>query len=114
VKPRLGTNQFVRFQDSVRTKNSKVFETAIENASHDSLATERDGHCSQAIVIVGAALLFPLMGRDFFPQVEAGQIEAGMAGARRNPHRKEAETSRGRSQIRRTIGETDQDRCHAR
>jgi len=66
-------NRFVRFQAGFE-RGFEIFRESYRNTLSWTLSQARATVTAFLILIVASALLFPLLGRDFFPQVDAGQM----------------------------------------
>jgi multidrug efflux pump subunit AcrB len=66
-------NPLVRFQAAFE-RGFESFREKYRNALAWTLSESVATIAAFAILIVGSICLFPLLGRDFFPQVDAGQI----------------------------------------
>jgi multidrug efflux pump subunit AcrB len=70
---RRSKNPFVRLQAAFERKFEQ-FREGYRNALAWTLSQPKLTVIAFAVLIVLSALLFPLLGRDFFPQVDAGQM----------------------------------------
>src|ERR1700730_12540088 len=70
---RRSNNPFVRIQAAFEQKFER-FRDSYRNALAWTLSQPKMTVIAFAAMIVVSALLFPLLGRDFFPQVDAGQM----------------------------------------
>jgi multidrug efflux pump subunit AcrB len=66
-------NPLVRFQAGFE-RGFEKFRESYRNTLSWALSQARLTVAAFAVLIVVSALLFPLLGRDFFPQVDAGQM----------------------------------------
>lgn len=74
VPPRVrSSNPLVRFQAGFE-RAFENFRESYRNILAWSLSQARTTVIAFVVLIVASALLFPLLGRDFFPQVDAGQM----------------------------------------
>jgi multidrug efflux pump subunit AcrB len=71
-RPRAG-NFFVRFQAGFE-RGFETFRDGYRNTLAWAMSQARVTVAAFAVLIIVSALLFPLLGRDFFPQVDAGQM----------------------------------------
>jgi multidrug efflux pump subunit AcrB len=67
------SNPFVRLQRGFESRFEK-FRESYRNALAWTLSRSKLTVIAFLVLIVVSALLFPLLGRDFFPQVDAGQM----------------------------------------
>jgi multidrug efflux pump subunit AcrB len=70
---RRSNNPFVRFQAAFE-RRFEEFRGSYRNALAWTLSQPKMTVIAFAVLIVVSVLLFPLLGRDFFPQVDAGQM----------------------------------------
>jgi multidrug efflux pump subunit AcrB len=69
----LHKNRLVRFQAGFERRFER-FRESYRNTLSWALSQARLTVTAFVVLIVASALLFPLLGRDFFPQVDAGQM----------------------------------------
>src|SRR6202012_4295237 len=72
-EPPVPRNTLVRFQGAFE-QGFETFGEKYRNALAWTLSESVATIAAFAILIVGSICLFPLLGRDFFPQVDAGQM----------------------------------------
>jgi multidrug efflux pump subunit AcrB len=72
-EPAAPRNPLVRFQAAFE-RGFESFREKYRNALAWTLSESAATIAAFAILIVGSICLFPLLGRDFFPQVDAGQM----------------------------------------
>ena len=97
-------NPFVRIQAAFEQKFEK-FRDGYRNALAWTLSQPKMTVIAFAVLMVVSALLFPLLGRDFFPQVDAGQMRLHVrAPAGTRIEKTQEYFAEVEAQIRQTIG----------
>jgi multidrug efflux pump subunit AcrB len=97
-------NVFARIQAAFE-RGFERFREAYRNALAWTLSQARSTVAAFAVLIVASALLFPLLGRDFFPQVDAGQMRLHVrAPAGTRLERTQQYFSEVEAEIRRQVG----------
>jgi multidrug efflux pump subunit AcrB len=101
---RRSTNPFVRIQAAFERK-FESFRDSYRNTLAWTLSQPKMTVIAFAVLIVVSSLLFPLLGRDFFPQVDAGQMRLHVrAPAGTRIEKTQEYFAEVESQIRQTIG----------
>ena len=101
---RRSNNPFVKIQAAFEQK-FESFRESYRNALAWTLSQPKLTVMAFAVLIVVSALLFPLLGRDFFPQVDAGQMRLHVRAPPGTRLEKTQEYfAEVEAQIRRTIG----------
>jgi multidrug efflux pump subunit AcrB len=101
---RRSNNPFVRVQAAFERK-FEVFRESYRNALAWTLSQPKLTVMAFVVLIIVSALLFPLLGRDFFPQVDAGQMRLHVRAPPGTRIEKTQEYfAEVEAQIRRTIG----------
>jgi multidrug efflux pump subunit AcrB len=103
-KPARPKNALVRFQAGFERAFEK-FRESYRNTLAWALSQARLAVAAFVALIVVSALLFPLLGRDFFPQVDAGQMRLHVrAPAGTRLEKTQAEFADVEAQIRKLVG----------
>ena len=101
---RRSNNPFVKIQAAFEQK-FESFRESYRNALAWTLSQPKLTVIAFAVLIVVSTLLFPLLGRDFFPQVDAGQMRLHVRAPPGTRLEKTQEYfAEVEAQIRRTIG----------
>jgi multidrug efflux pump subunit AcrB len=101
---RRSNNPFVRIQAAFEQKFEK-FRDDYRNALAWTLSQPKMTVIAFAVLMAVSALLFPLLGRDFFPQVDAGQMRLHVrAPAGTRIEKTQEYFAEVEAQIRQTIG----------
>ena len=101
---RRSSNPFVRIQAAFEQKFEK-FRDDYRNALAWTLSQPKMTVIAFAVLIAVSTLLFPLLGRDFFPQVDAGQMRLHVrAPAGTRIEKTQEYFAEVEAQIRQTIG----------
>jgi multidrug efflux pump subunit AcrB len=104
VSHRRSNNPFVRIQAGFEQK-FESFRHSYRNALAWTLSQPKMTVIAFAVLIVVSSLLFPLLGRDFFPQVDAGQMRLHVrAPAGTRIEKTQEYFAEVEAQIRHTIG----------
>jgi len=104
VRHRRSNNPFVRIQAAFEQK-FESFRDSYRNALAWTLSQPKMTVIAFAVLIVVSSLLFPLLGRDFFPQVDAGQMRLHVrAPAGTRIEKTQEYFAEVEAQIRHTIG----------
>jgi multidrug efflux pump subunit AcrB len=104
VSHRRSNNPFVRIQAAFEQK-FESFRDSYRNALAWTLSQPKMTVIAFAVLIVVSSLLFPLPGRDFFPQVDAGQMRLHVrAPAGTRIEKTQEYFAEVEAQIRHTIG----------
>jgi multidrug efflux pump subunit AcrB len=97
-------NPLVRFQEAFE-RGFETFRERYRNVLAWTLSQARLTVTAFAVLIAVSALLFPQLGRDFFPQVDAGQMRLHVrAPAGTRLERTQRDFAEVEAQIRRLIG----------
>jgi multidrug efflux pump subunit AcrB len=102
-------NPLVRFQAAFE-KKFESFREGYRNILAWALSQARLTVIAFAVLIIVSALLFPLLGRDFFPQVDAGQMRLHVrAPAGTRLEKTQQYFSQVEAQIRQLVGKSQID-----
>jgi multidrug efflux pump subunit AcrB len=102
-------NPLVRFQAAFE-KKFESFREGYRNILAWALSQARLTVIAFAVLIIVSALLFPLLGRDFFPQVDAGQMRLHVrAPAGTRLEKTQQYFSQVEAQIRQLVGKSEID-----
>jgi multidrug efflux pump subunit AcrB len=97
-------NRFVRFQAGFE-RGFEKFRESYRNTLSWTLSQARATVTAFLVLIVASVLLFPLLGRDFFPQVDAGQMRLHVrAPAGTRLEQTQQDFAAVESQIRKLVG----------
>jgi multidrug efflux pump subunit AcrB len=77
TQPARPVNGFVRFQQAFE-RRFEALRSRYERLLQGALAAPRRFIAGFLIVCIGSLALLPLLGRDFFPQIDSGQIRLHM------------------------------------